>query len=83
MAFSPGDLLCEAISFLLASDTELQIGKSLEAAIWRDDETIAAGDKLMKNSSGVLEALEDLCIFRGTRSRLKERDYKDYAKNNM
>jgi hypothetical protein len=60
MAFSPDDLR----SFLVGSEMELYIGKSLElAAAFRGEESIAAGgNRLTKNSSEARVVLDDLYI---------------------
>lgn len=62
MAFSPEDLRQRAISFFVASEMELYIGKSLEVAAFKCGESIAGGKRLTKNSSEARDVLDDLCI---------------------
>lgn len=62
MTFSPDNPEWKATSFLVASEMELYIGKSSEAAAFRGGEPMSAGNRLTKNSAEARDVLDDLYI---------------------
>lgn len=81
IAFSPDDLWCMLISFLVASEMGSYMGKSSDAEVFSGVEPIAAGKRLTKNSSEAREVLADLYILR---ERTEQREkFPIYIKKNQ